>query len=532
MRQMFRRVAVPQQARQQLRPKTLPAPTRGLIANENLMMTAPGGATLLENWFPTQTGIRLRGGSKRRATLGSIQTQSLFQYVAGGLKRIFGTDANNIFDVTSPASPSVPPSASVTGQTSGYYSTIHMINASGNTFLFAVNGTDDPLTFNGTTWQKMNASSTPTLTGAAGLNQVWKHRNRLFFAQSGTLDCWYLPVNSIGGVLVKLPLAGVFQRGGSVLFGGTWSMDAGDGMDDKCVFVTTEGEVAVFDGSDPGVVDNWSIVGRYDIGKPMGKNGAISVGGDLLILTEDGIVPISTVVNKDPAALSLSAVSRPIEPLWKADVLARRSRPWGIIKWTARNMAIVAAPASAGQDPYCWVVNLQTGAWAKYTNWDVQCLTVFDDWAHFGTSDGRVMQCELGGDDDGVAYVCTAVGLYDHFEAIGYSKQVHMARSVFLASQPFDARVSVSTDYQIDLPAAPSSGASTSTPGLWDVGLWDVSVWDDASGIKSVKSKWCSIGRTGFAIAYQVQVTCIGPSLPDAELLGIDITYEIGALVV
>ncbi|MGK9053396.1 hypothetical protein [Neorhizobium petrolearium] len=532
MRQGFRRVAVPAPARQNMQTKTFPAPTRGWVVNENLMMTAPGSAVMMENWFPTQRGIRLRGGSTRRATIGNGPVVSLFSYQAGTIKKLFATSSTALYDVTTVANPTVPPAPAFSGLTSGYFSTTHMTNANGAVFLYAVNGTDDPRTFNGTTWQAMNASSTPTLTGATGLNAVWKHRNRLFFTQTGTMDAWYLAINSIGGALTKLPLAGVFQRGGSLLFGATWSTDAGDGMDDKCVFVTTEGEVAIYQGADPGTIADWALVGRYDISKPIGKNGFCSVGGDLLIITEEGIVPLSAATTKDPAALSLSAVTRAIEPEWRKEVLARRALPWEMEKWPSKGMMIVTLPANDLQEPYCFVANLQTGAWAKYTGWDTRCLSVFDDWAHFGTSDGRIMQCELGGTDDGETYVNTVVLSFDPLGALGYQKQVHMGRSIFLASQTFTAALSVSTDYQIDLPTPPNTGASTTVPGLWDVGLWDVSVWDDALGIKSVKSKWESIGMSGFAIAPQIQVTCDGPNLPDAELVGIDITFEQGAFVI
>jgi hypothetical protein len=532
MRQGFRRIAVAGQARQQMQTQTFPAPTRGWITNENLMLATPGGAARLENWFPTQRGIRLRGGTVRRATIGTGPVVSLFSYQAGSIRRLFATSATQLFDVTSVASPTVPPAATISGLTSGYFSTTHMTNANGDVFLYAVNGTDEPRTFNGTTWQAMNGSSTPTLTGAAGLSSVWKHRRRLFFTQSGTMTAWYLAINAIGGALQMLPLAGVFQRGGSLLFGGTWSIDAGDGIDDKCVFVTTEGEVAVFQGGDPSSINDWQIVGRYDISKPLGKNGFLSVGGDLLIETVDGIVPISTAINKDAAALSLSAVSVAIEPEWRREVSARNSLPWEIEKWNAGSMMIVALPATVGQEKACFIANLQTGAWAKFINWDARCLAIFNEGAYFGTSDGKIMQAEIGGTDDGVPIVHTAVMSFDHLGSPGFEKQVHMGRTRFLASQAFDARLSVSTDYEIQLPARPNTGAVATVPGLWDVGLWDVAVWDDQSGIKSVTAKWSSIGLTGAAIAPQVQVTTDGPNTPDAELLGIDMTFETGQIVI
>jgi len=60
--QFFKRTAVQPQQAQQLRTVTLPAPTRGLIMNENASFVQPGAAQVLDNWKPTMTGCALRGG--------------------------------------------------------------------------------------------------------------------------------------------------------------------------------------------------------------------------------------------------------------------------------------------------------------------------------------------------------------------------------------------------------------------------------------------------------------------------------------
>ena len=56
----------------------------------------------------------------------------------------------------------------------------------------------------------------------------------------------------VGGQLLLIPLSGAATKGGKLLFCATWSIDAGDGIDDKLVFCTDLGEVLIFTGSDPG----------------------------------------------------------------------------------------------------------------------------------------------------------------------------------------------------------------------------------------------------------------------------------------
>jgi hypothetical protein len=51
---------------------------------------------------------------------------------------------------------------------------------------------------------------------------------------------------AIAGTLQLIPLSGAATKGGKLLFCATWSIDAGDGIDDKCVFITDQGEVLIF----------------------------------------------------------------------------------------------------------------------------------------------------------------------------------------------------------------------------------------------------------------------------------------------
>ena len=72
----------------------------------------------------------------------------------------------------------------------------------------------------------------------------------------------------------RSPLAGAATKGGKLLFGASWSIDAGDGIDDKCVFVTDLGELLIFTGSNPADAANWRQEGRYQIGAAAGHERA------------------------------------------------------------------------------------------------------------------------------------------------------------------------------------------------------------------------------------------------------------------
>jgi hypothetical protein len=591
---------------------TIPAPVRGWVTALNL---SQGGrkqsALVLDNWFPTQTGIRPRGGSVKHATIGEDPVERVFHFVGDGADKLFAADAAAIYDITTPADADTPPAPAVSGQSNGYYGT-QLFSTSGGAFLVAVNGADLLLLYStangfvpitgtntsalaydaqtgsfhigatvtggtsgatGTILRDADSGTSGTLhiaavsgtfqdnetitDGAGGsatsnipsgaavvgtaitgvdtnkLSHVWAYRSRLFFIEAGTLNAHYLGPDSIGGALGTRSLGGIFRRGGSLLFGATWSRDSGDGLDDFCVFVTDKGEMAVYQGADPSGSDpgDFDLVGRYDITEPLGKNATMSAGGDLLIMTTDGIVPVSSAVSKDVAALSLSAVTRNIEPEWQAQVRLRSGTPWGITKWPSRNMAVVSLPkANDAQDPYCYVVNVETGAWCRYTGWDARSLDVFSDQLYFGDRDGVTWRGEEGGRDGDTLYTATYVGQAEHFGAPGVTKVVHAMRSTFLAAVPFNPQMSVSTDYVVSVPSPPNPAEVTGEG--WDLSVWDTSVWDAPAAQPSISTRWVSIGRMGFAVNPQIQMSSGSAVPPDAQLVSMDMLFERGGVMV
>jgi len=522
----LRRKAVAARARAQAIPKTFPAPVRGWVTSESLMTDQPGAASILENFFPTTRGIRPRGGRLRHATI-TDGVSSLMAWRSGTSERIFASDADSIYNITSPASPTVQPAADVSGLTSGFFSST-MFSTSGGDFLIAVNGANDRRVYNGSTW-----STSPSITGATSstFSYVWVFKNRLFFIQKNTLVAWCLPVDSIGGAATQISLSGVFKKGGSLLFGTTWSVDAGDGMDDVCVFVTTTGEMAAFAGTDPALPTAWGLVGTYDIGQPLGPNAHFRAGGDVIIATLDGLVPLSAAKEKDPAALTLASITRTIEDEWRAQALARQSsRAWSCVKWVARNMAIIGLPTVGASEIYCYVVNLLTGAWAKYTNWDLSCSVEAGSLIYFGTPGGGVYIAEAGGTDDGQTYLSTFVGRYDHLGSPASTKTARMARTTWLYRKPINPRVSCSFNY---LPKLPPYPAAASHPSLdvWDVGLWDVALWDSSTTQQTV-TRWVSVTGQGFSAAPNVQLTNSHVAPPEAELVSFDLLYEQGGIAV
>lgn len=527
---VFRKpVGVP--IRQQATAKTFAAPTRGWVTNENPVFTQAGAALVLENFFPTMTGARLRGGCLKHATAGTGEVQSLIAYKSGSTQLLFAAEGGKIYDITTPADTDVSPTPDVTGQTSDLYSYRQMATAGGD-YLIAVNGANNHWVFDGSAW----AQNTPAITGvsSSALSHVTVFKNRLWFVQKDTLNAWYLGVDSLGGAASAFSLAGVFKRGGALLFIDTWSLDAGDGIDDKIVFFSNNGEAVIYEGSYPGSASDWAMVGRYDVSIPLGRNATMQAGGDLAIACVEGLIPLSSALKKDPSALRMDAVSKPIEPDWKSVAQARGSANWQVIKWPEKNMAIISMPAALSggqpaQDLINFVVNLQTGAWAKYTGWDVRCLAYHDQKVFFGTSDGKVMQAEATGFDDGQPYTSRYCSVFE----LGTDPNIKTARQMrvrWTYSQEFTDKSGAFVDYKTVWPAAPASTSSVGS-SVFGYGVWGVSTWS-LSASKKTKARWVSVGKTGTAFAPIIQVTNASIPSPDAEFIAVDMTFEAGSFAV
>lgn len=515
---------------------SLQPPIHGLMLNQPPGGADPLGAEVLENGIPTNRGIRVRGGLQKEATItgesSSGPVRSLFAYRATGGERLFAANTSDVFDISA-LDPDTAPTADITGQTAGYYAA-QQIGTAGGDYLYIVNGADSPQLFDGSTWTEITGVSTPAITGVttSTLSHVWLYRSRLFFVQKDTLVAWYLPVDSIGGAALDVSLAGIFQRGGALLFGATWSLDSGSGLDDKCVFVSTEGEIAVYEGGDPSDPADWNLVGRYDVAKPLGINASMQAGGDLLIATVDGIVPLSQIIQKDPAALSLSAVTRPIETLWNR-VTNGLTEPVELVKWSERGLGVVTLPEWSGT----LLVNLQTGAWGVQTAWIANCAEVYLGKCYIGLDDGLICAIDETGQDIDQPYTMRLCWPFTDLGDPTAYKVAQMVRPSFFTGQDVRFRPGVATDYTTVFPVAPAATEVTAGDEylVWDVGNWDEKLWwseaVDEQGL-GIVAKWRSVTGAGFALAPTIQITSGQLQKPSIEIVRMDVAFETGGSVV
>jgi hypothetical protein len=429
--------------------------------------------------------------------------------------------------------------AVVTGATSGASATItKVVGTVASGYLVLGNVTGGPFQDNenltgGGGAAKANGTSVQLFVGITGIStssfsSVWAYKNRLFFLERDSLNVWYLPIDQIGGVATLFQMGAEFGLGGKLLFGSTWSLDAGNGLKDTCAFVSDEGEFVIYDGRNPNDAADWVRVGRYQMGKPRGPKSFFRAGGDLVVATDIGLVPLSQALQVDYSILSAKAVSFPIETAWN-EAVETRLASWDCIVWPEHQMVVVALPTVNEQPPEMYVVNARTGAWAKFTNWDGTCLEIFNGRLFFGSAEGKVIEAYVTGQDQGETFTATYVPLFDDLGSPASLKLARMARAVMRGSQDVNVQLDVMKDYVIDLPSAPSA-APIPLGSEWGVGEWGESSWGGTATLK-VQQSWGSVGTSGYALAPSWQVTS-GSIIPlDTEIIRIDMTYEVGDIV-
>lgn len=543
------------------KPASFAAPIGGWIKNQDL--SKPGarmpdgsvvsGAFMLENYFPTATGARVRRGSDPFAQIGdgTADVVSMLAYANGNNNKLFAASSSALYDITSPAAAmnvlladdlgnilvddlgdqliglSSVGAPIVSGLTGGAWIG-EQFATPGGVFLRCVNGTDTPLVYDGTSF-----ATTPAITGtgltASNLSYVWVHQRRMFFVEKNTLNAWYLPADSIGGTAVQLPLGGVFTRGGSLLFGSAWSLETGAGLSEQCAFFSTEGEVAIYQGTDPSTASTWSKVGVYRIGKPRGAKSHIRAGGDIVVATDIGFVPLSQAVQRDYSAISASAVSFKIETAWNDAVAERSASSWACEIWPTKQMVLVAPPTPAGEQSQIFASNARTGAWGLFTGWNATCLQLFGDRMFFGSQNGLIVECEVTGFDQGLPYTASWVPLFDYLKASASLKTSLLMRGVLKAPTEIMPQLSLQADYTLSLPPAPDA-SPISASNVWGTALWGTSVWAQEA-VLSVFQPWQSVVGSGYAIAPGWQITSGNIVPPDHELVRIDVTYDMGDIV-
>ena len=128
--------------------KTMGAPVGGLNALNPLADMPETDAIILDNWFPRTSDIVTRAGSQYFTTAMGAPVETLMAYRTGLAQSLYGIAGGKVFNCTNPGA---APPAVVTGLANSRFQSTNFGTVGGR-FLYAVNGVDYPLIFDGTSW--------------------------------------------------------------------------------------------------------------------------------------------------------------------------------------------------------------------------------------------------------------------------------------------------------------------------------------------------------------------------------------------
>ncbi|MBN8945225.1 MAG: hypothetical protein J0H01_37325 [Rhizobiales bacterium] len=534
------------------RSKVVPllAPTKGWSSEQNLAAMEPDTAPVLQNWYPEPDGISPRPGYVVQATgLGAGAVNTLMSFVSGSAKRLFAARGGNIYrcDVAGPVGAPV-----WTGAGSDQWQWTNFATAGGQ-FISAVNGVDAPILYNGTTF-----ATTPAITGVTGgaLVNVFSSQSRLWYCQVNSADVWYLGAAAVGGAATALPLGALLVKGGAIVAGGSWATDSGSGMSDLTVFVSSEGEVLIFSGTDPAAAATWQLKGRYQIGKPLGYRSLAKFGGDLAILTQDGLMSLGAVMRLDRTAAQQGALTRNIRQAYAAAVKDdAASFGWQTIGFARGNKVFVNVPRAATGVFRQFVMNTLHGAWCEYTGIQAACFVEHNDRLYFGGTNGSVYEAERGSIDDTTVIRCNGLSAFTDLGAPNSYKIASVLRVTYRGRPDIRPYLAIAADYDLDptfeeyelenaIGAFGTWGVSKwgqSTWGrgagiglssgslIWNQGQWNQFVWGGAVAVSDYTQSVFGAGRA-LAPAFRLNIYDGSPALDaNFKLLRFDVSVEAGA---
>ena len=498
---------------------TVAAPIGGWNARDALGAMDPLDAVTLQNFWPGTNSVILRNGYTKHATGLPAEVQTLMAYSSGTSNKLFAVSDGKIYDATSAGAVG---SAAVSGLTNSKFQYVNITTPAAS-YLMAVNGADKLRTFDGTNWHTDGDGSPYNITNidTATVSNITLFKNRIWLTTNNTLKVWYLPVNSIGGAAVALDMTSIFQLGGYIMAGMTWTLDAGYGVDDYLVFITSNGEALVWRLTDPTTPAGISQIGLYKLGAPIGRRCYTKFGGDLLVITQDGVVPMSGALQSSRLDPRVSITNKIQYAMSSAISTYGANFGWQLLYYPKENQLILNVPITEGTQQQ-YVMNNITKSWCNFTGWAANCWELHIDDPYFG-GDGYVGLAWNGNADDTSDIAGFSLQSFQSY-GTALQKQCKMIRYHLQTNGSPAVFGNVNVDYNLADESA-QLNFSTSIYGLWDSGLWDTAIW--GAGLVP-SADWQGATNIGYTFAPLLKTATQGIQL---QWVATDLVFEGGGVL-
>ena len=488
--------------------KGVPAPTDGWDAISPLADMDPKRAPILDNWVPRTGWVELRQGFgafvQGLPGGGPVETLMVLRQPSG--QRMFAATDQQIFEVSQPAMQNVMAS----GFTSNRWQYTNFTPPGGTTVIQLVNGVDPLQMFNGTTWSAPSITGFPNGLSTAQISNIYATKQRLWYVMKNTTIVAFMPVGNITGAIAGFQDFGtLFSRGGTMVAVFDWTIDGGEGPSSYTGFISSEGQIALYQGVDPTNTSLWSFVGTFDMAPPIGFRCATKIGSDVALITYQGLLQISQALPYDPSADRSAALTARIQNAMNLAVqMAKSAFGWQFLTFPLQQLGIMNVPAIENVQQVQFVINMLTGAWCRFTNWNANCWELFNQQIYFGDNTGNVNIAYQGGADLVTAIPTDMQCAFNWFDDPGREKRMTMVQPIMTADGAIAPSIAIDADFAT---SAASQTAQAINPGAtWDNAVWDQDVW--GGGLIQV-TDWLSADGLGKALAVRMgtNVTPTGP---------------------
>lgn len=516
---------------------TVPAPIGGLNARDSLAAMPATDAYVLNNYWPQPYGLAVRNGYREWAilpTTAGIHTLAQWSSISGA-KKLFAWQAGSLWDATTSGVLTTP---LLTGLANDFWQFTSMSNAAGS-HLIAVNGADDGILYDEGGLQALVAGDGVVVNTWNGLDpadtiQLTIHQSRLWAVKKDSSIGYYLPQDAIYGTFEQFDFGPKFPNGGYLAFLATWTIDDGNGAEDHIVAVSSTGTAVVYGGIDVSDSATWQLVGVYNIGAPvLGRRSYTKVGGDLYILTTQGIVSMSGMLTSTKVNDQKSSFPSDKIQFLLSNVISSYGdiAGWQLSYFPDLNMLLCNVPTTVATGNFQLAANQIIFAWTQFTNMDAACWGTFSSKPFFGTYDGRICKAWDGTLDDvrldntgGSSITAAAAQAYSYFESLGTQKQIGMYRPNFISNSGLIYNSTLTYDFK-DASIAPPDGLPIVPPnGVWDVDYWDQTTW---AGAQVALRSWVQ----GQGLGVAASIALISRTNGEALWVSTDYSYIVGTIL-
>ena len=501
-----------------------PAPVGGLNTRDVEAAMRPIYATLMENFWPQERFVGVRGGAEKHCPAPSTIKQ-LGSWNGPTDKQPFAFTDSGAYDVTIPAitSPALAQAFTSGDMVLTNYST------SAGSYLVGVNTKDDYFYYKSPTWTTV--ATMPVTNGTAGevintnkFSFISSHARALFFIEKDSTNFYFLPIDSVTGSVNRFPIGGLFRKGGKLVGMGSWTIDGGDGPDDLAVFLSSEGQAAVYSGTDPSSANGWTLRGVFDIGRPLGLNPFFKLGGDLLILTTYGLTSMSKLA-KEGWTSSKTTITDIISAYFQSVVQgAESSLEWKVTADPKLSLLLISCPPTDERRRLQLAMNLVTGAWTVFKGWESSCWELFQGQLYTGVG-SDVAKVWTTSKDFGSRINCYVRCAWTYLSPKARTKQVNLVRylSRIAGELTMAGGMDVDFEYSENFYNIPATLYPISR---FDGAKFDANTW---GALEKMQLDWLTIPcQEGYCVAPRLRVFAGDATF---QWSAIDFTYTVGSLV-